>query len=112
MFKLSSNTTFKREITVVIPTDEGSSKGTFTATFKRLPQSRIDTLVDDQSDEGGDRQLLDEILVAVDGIADANGDPMPSDEKTLDMVKDDACARVALVTDYFHAIQSKNQRKN
>jgi len=112
MFKLASNTTFKREVTVVIPTDDGTSKGTFTATFKRLPQSRIDALVSDGEEDGGDRALLNEILVAVDGIADANGDPMPSDDKTLDMVKDDACARVAMVSEYFHIIQAKNQRKN
>ncbi len=112
MFKLSSNATFKRQITVVTPTDDGETKGTFTAKFKRLPQSRIDQILSSYTDDESDASLLDEILVSVEGIADEDGNPMLSDDTTLSKVKDDSCARVALVAEYFKAITKKNQRKN
>lgn len=112
MFKLSTNDTFKRNVTVYVPTDDGETKGTFKARFKRLPQSRIDEVLEIMVDGDSDRGLLDEILVGVEGIADANGNSLPDDDSTLDLVKDDACARAALVTAYFKAIQGKNQRKN
>lgn len=112
MFKLSSNTTFKRQVTVVTPTDTGDTKGTFTAQFRRLPQSRVDEVLTNAVEGDTDRGLLDEILVSVEGIADAEGNELPSSEETLKAVMDDACARVALVASYFDAIQKKNARKN
>ena len=112
MFKLSTNATFKRPITVITPTDEGETKGTFTAQFKRLPQSRIDQVLGGYADDESDASLLDEILVSVEGIADETGNPMPSDDTTLAAVKDDSCARVAMVAEYFKAITKKNRRKN
>lgn len=112
MFKLSKNTTFKRPVTVVTPTDDGETKGTFTARFKRLPQSRVDEILSGYADDESDTSLLDEILVGVEGIADEHGNPLPDNDETLAAVKDDSCARVALVAEYFKAITKKNQRKN
>ena len=112
MFKLQTNPTFKRSVTVVTPTDNGDTKGTFTATFNRLPQSRIDQILADRMDGDSDSSILDEVLANVDGIADENGNAMPSNDETLNLVKDDSCARIALVSEYFSAITKKNQRKN
>ncbi len=112
MFKLSTNSTFKRDVTVYIPTDDGETKGAFKAHFKRLPQSRIDEVLESMADDDSDKGLLDEILIGVEGIADSDGNPLPNDADTLQLVKDDSCARVATVSTYFKAIQRKNQRKN
>ncbi len=116
MFKLSTNATFKRKVTVFTPTDDGETKGTFTAQFKRLPQSRINQILSgrayEDSDDETDVSLLDEILISVDGISDDQGQPLPCDDSLLTAIKDDSCARVALVASYFKAITEKNQQKN
>lgn len=110
MFKINSERTFKREVTVFIPNNEGKhTKGTFSATYRLLPQDELDKiLTGDLEDE--DSGFLDEILVAVEGIADQDGNEL-SNSEALAGVKNDVCARVALVKEYFEAIQKKQSRR-
>jgi len=111
MFKVQKNSIFKRQVTVITPTDDGETKGTFTARFKRIPHSQIEAAMS-SADVDADLTLLDKVLVGVEGIADEDGNPLPDNDDTISLIKEDSCARTATVSEYFAATIKKNQRKN
>lgn len=70
------------------------TQGDFMGTFNRLPQERIDELMD--ADEGyRNSEVLDEILIGVSGIGRA-GVELPADEQLAWVKKTPECVGAAV----------------
>ena len=78
--------TFDVKVLVQFNQKNGAVKqGDFMATFKRLPQDRIDELLDEDAGYTR-REVLDEALVSVSGIGRTPSEELPA-EQQLDWVK-------------------------
>lgn len=108
MFKVNPNREFDAVVKVYTPTPNGGhTQGQFKARFRQLSEKRIQELRDES-----DSHLLDEVLLSVSEVGDADGNELPGDE-ALELIKDDSCAAAAAVSHYIKATVGKNaQRKN
>jgi len=107
MFKLNANKTFKRKVTVFTPSEEVNkyTEGNFTATFLILSQGEIQDL------EDNDDTLLSKVLKGVEDIGDENGNPLPNNEDTLTLIRNDACCSAACIREYIRGMKGKNLRQ-
>lgn len=71
-------------------------QGDFLGTFKRLPQDRLDTLMD-PDENFRNSEVLDEVLVSVSGIGHADGTELPADEQLAWVRKTPECVGAAVV---------------
>ena len=92
MFKIAKNRTFKRTVTVNLPTSEVDRvvEQKFVAEFRAMTRSDIEAL---QAQKLTDREFVGKILVGVDGIGDEAGNPYPAEEARQLVIEDiDVCA--------------------
>ena len=78
------------------------TEGDFTGTFKRLPQSRLDELLD-ASAIVQNSEIVDEVLVGVSGIADESGE-LPAAEQLAWVKQQPECVNAAVVA-FFKAMR-------
>lgn len=69
-------------------------QGDFMGEFRRLPQERIDDLLDNETPNS---EIVDEILVGVTGIGRADGSALPADEAMGWVKKTPECVNAAVV---------------
>lgn len=104
MFIVDPNRTFVRTVTVYIPSGKTAfTKATFEAKFKQLSEDQIKEMQDD------DKRLLDEVLIEVHGVGDAEGNEL-SGADAVDLIKRDTSASAAAVSEYINSTVSKNRR--
>lgn len=105
-FKLNTNRVVTREIPVQQPVDGGDGYTTakLTAKLKILSESQKIELNDLPP-----RDLVDRVLVGVEGVGDADGHLM-SAEEALDAVKDDSACVAAIAAYYIDMTQVRNFR--
>ena len=77
MFKVQKNNTVKRRVEVIFPADGDGyeSAGEFTAELRLLSEDRMEELADAPFVE-----LVEEALVGVADVGDADGNPLPADQ--------------------------------
>lgn len=84
-FKLALSPTYTTEVTIAYPVEGGRiEKHKFQARFRRLAQPVLEDLrAKLASGEMSDRELLDEVLLALPGVEDENGAPIGEDRESL-----------------------------
>ena len=104
MFKLNPSRTYQYPVSVTIFDGEKEHTGTFTATFKVLPNSAL------KDPSAADKRLLDLVLVDVEGVEvpDEDGKALVGD-RLLSALKDDPSASTALIAAYQESITKKNR---
>lgn len=100
---------------VTVPFVDGKGKTinqTFTAKFPRLPQSQLDSLVQQAQDKAiSDDELASQILIGWDGVADENGQPIEFNPAIRDQLLDIHPTRSSVITAWFDSL-SGGKRKN
>lgn len=111
MFIIDQSETYKWPITVKTLDEAGKTKTqTFTAIFKRLPQTRLEEIGKAQG--LSDRELCKEILLGWEDVTDAAGAALPFTTSTLDRLLDSAGIASLLVTEFIQSITGGAARKN
>lgn len=105
MFKLNTQRTYKYPVSVNIFDGDKEQSGKFTAVFKVMKNSAIQ-----EAAAAGDKNLLDMVLVDVEGVQveGENGQPLAG-EALLGALKDDPCVAIAMATAYNESIAKKNR---
>lgn len=105
-FKLNTNRIVTREIPVQQPVDggEGYTTAKLTAKLRILSESQKLELNDLPP-----RDLVDRVLIGVEGVGDAEGNLMTADE-ALAAVKDDTACVSAIAAYYIDMTQVRNFR--
>lgn len=113
----TASESFERNINVQFAQPNGSMRqGDFKARFKRIPQARVEEMMDDQ---WRNSDVLDEVLVCVSGIGRRNPqggvEELPAEEQ-LDWVRRTVECVNAATSSFFEAMQqgsggSKTSRK-
>lgn len=106
MFKLSRTDTFATSVAVSLPTEDPKTRheGTFTATFRRLDKRAVDSLLERlRSGEATDDDVLDEALVSVSGIGNAEGEPLSADD-AMRAVRGDFALTGATAVAFFKSV--------
>jgi len=109
MLKLKTDHSYSWPVVVQIPADGGKfTKATFDATFKVIPQDRIDGIL-----RGGnvDAELLREVTEGWKGIQDEDGNDLPYSEEAREKLLSVPYVRAALVEAYLDSL-SGARRKN
>jgi hypothetical protein len=102
MFKLAESPQFTHVITVQHPVDGGFDTSTLRVTYRVLGESRFaDVNLDERVSS---TEFLREVLVGFDDVQDANGQPLPFNDRTRDALIDVPFMRVALAKGYFEAV--------
>lgn len=112
-FRLTQSKTYAWPVTLDFTDETGATETqSFTAVFKRLPQSRVDELAE-QARNGAisDNALLDVVLDRFDGIQDETGQPMPYTDDLRRQVLDIVPVRPRTVIAWFDSL-SGAPRKN
>ncbi len=114
MFKITPFRQVKWPVTISVPQDGGRvQKHEITARFDILPQSRLDDLVRGQRGADEDKDLLREVLLGWDGVADEDGVAIEFADAPRDQLLDIPYVRGALLKAYFEAASgSAAARKN
>lgn len=113
MFKIDLSDTYDYKVEMSIPNEKGTpNKSNFTATFNRLKQSELDDLIErSKNGELEDQELIDLVLIDWKGIKDVDGNEIPCNEETRDIVLDVFPVRPSIVTGFFESL-SGAKRKN
>ncbi len=110
MFKLTTVDNYTHPVTVHVPVGDGKhAKERFTAIFAYLGQERIGQLAETQ-DHMADTELLNEILVGWDGVADETGKALPFTHENRDRLLDIPYVRIAVVKAYFESLRGPGGR--
>jgi hypothetical protein len=121
-FKLQQSATYVWPVKIVLPIDGGKREThTFDATFRRLPQSRINEIIklarlqergrleDDQELE--DQDAAREIMVGWDGVQDDDGKAIPFSEGALTQLVEIPTVAGQIVRAWFGSL-AEAKRKN
>ena len=102
MFKLKKVDTFKTRVNVNRATDnpEKPEAGSFIAEFRSLSRSQLSDLRESVS---SDADIVDHVLVDVEGVGDADGEPMAF-ELVKAAILDDIALSAAVVRAYLTAV--------
>lgn len=114
MFYIKQTDTYTWPVEVRFPKDNGEvGKEIFTATFKRIPQSRIDEIkhMAQTSESMSDRDLACEVLCGWDNIVDEHGQKVPYSESMRDELLDRPMVATAIVLAFTESL-SGAKRKN
>ena len=113
MFKLSTSDSYKYPVVVEIVDESGrTTKHTFEAHFKRLPQSEIDRLLVASKDDGiRDEDVVDQVLIGWSGVVDEQGDAMPFNAENVRVVLDICPVRACVVRAWVDSLTG-GRRKN
>lgn len=102
MFKLTSNPTFTRTVTINIPVDGGFKEETFEATFRALPISQFKEF--DVGTLEGQEGFLRKVIAKLGDITDEAGKPVPYNDKLRDEMIDFSFIRAPLMKSYEQGI--------
>jgi hypothetical protein len=121
-FKLQQSATYVWPVKIVLPIDGGKRlTETFDATFRRLPQSRINEIIklarlqergrleDDQELE--DQDAAREIMTGWDGVEDDDGKAIPFSEAALKQLLEIPTVAGQIVKAWFGSL-AEAKRKN
>ena len=121
-FKLQQSATYVWPVKIVLPIDGGKRlTETFDATFRRLPQSRINEIIKlarlqergrlDEDQELEDQDAAREIMAGWDGVEDDNGKPIPFSEGALKQLLEIPTVAGQIVKAWFGSL-AEAKRKN
>jgi hypothetical protein len=121
-FKLQQSATYVWPVKIVLPIDGGKRlTETFDATFRRLPQSRINEIIKlarlqergrlDDDQELEDQDAAREIMVGWDGVEDDDGKPIPFSEKAVKELLEIPTVAGQIVKAWFGSL-AEAKRKN
>ncbi|MEO7468073.1 MAG: hypothetical protein ABIV36_13755 [Sphingobium limneticum] len=102
MFRYDPDPTFSRNIEIKVPSNDGFSEQSCTATFRILPVSESGTY--DLSDGGASTEFLQRVVIDLGDLVDENDQPMPYTTELRDKLLAFAFFRTALARAYFSAI--------
>jgi len=116
--KLVKKDTFKVTVKVDMPDGDSPDKKShdkFIAEYRYMDRANAQALADDMADgEMKISDVLDEVLVGVEGVADDQGAPYPRDE-ALRLVKDNLFTSMAAFNQFFISITgaaAKNSKRS
>ena len=117
-FVLKQSDSYTWPVTFDIPVDGGRhERQTFDGEFKRLPQSKVGSMVAELArlDETGDidriSELAGDVLIGWSGVTDDNGKDIPFSQKALDQLLEVPMLGVAILKAYMDSIKGA-KRKN
>lgn len=121
-FKLQQSATYVWPVKIVLPIDGGKRlTETFDATFRRLPQSRINEIIKlarlqergrlDEDQELEDQDAAREIMTGWDGVEDDDGKPIPFSEAALKQLLEIPTVAGQIVKAWFGSL-AEAKRKN
>jgi hypothetical protein len=121
-FKLQQSATYVWPVKIVLPIDGGKREThTFDATFRRLPQSRINEIIKlaklqergrlDEDQELEDQDAAREIMTGWDGVQDDEGNAVPFSEGALTQLLEIPTVAGQIVLAWFGSL-AEAKRKN
>lgn len=102
MFKIVEEPTFTHTVKVKVPIDGGYRDETCKATYRVISPELSDTY--DLKTTDGSTEFLRAVLMKMDDIADAQGQPLEWSDEVRDQVLKLPYARAALAGAYFGAL--------
>jgi hypothetical protein len=113
MFKIDLSDDYAYPVTLEIRDEKGRVKREqFTARFKRLPQTELDELMSQARDQQiSDAELASKVLSGWEGIADADGNPIPYNDVMRESVLDVFPVRPSVIAAWFESLTGA-KRKN
>lgn len=99
MFKTSTERRFTARCKAFVPVNGGHREEPFKANFRLLDSERVEDF--DLTTKVGTDDFLRAVIVDLDEIGDAEGNPMPYSEELRDQIINDPPARLALIRGYF-----------
>lgn len=102
MFKIAAEPTFRHEVSAKVPVDGGFETQKFKATFRVIAPEEIDGY--DLAETKASSDFLRRVVVRLDEIAAADGEPIEWNDAALEAVLRLPWARAALARGYFSAI--------
>jgi len=111
-FRLALSPTYEVEVQIAFPVDGGKvEKHKFLARFRRLSQSRLeDVKAKLASGEMNDRDLMDEVLVALPGVQREDGTPLGEDRESLHEALDVHPTQPTLVRAFLASLGSAREK--
>lgn len=109
MFKVETEPKFTHDVEAAVPVDGGFEYQTFKVTYRVVPVA-----VSDHVDLGSipkSDEFLHKILANMDGLGDADGNPIAYNDAVRDQVLLLPYARIAIIRGYFEGI-SKGKKGN
>lgn len=88
-FVVKQSDSYVWPVSVELPNDGGRfEKQTFDAEFKRIPQPRVERIIQDSQDGNiRDRQIIEELVIGWKGVTDGENE-LPFSQKNLGMLMD------------------------
>ena len=108
MFKLTTNATFKRTVTVSIPVDGGLSEETMDVTFRALPVSKFKDI--DVATLEGQEKFLRLVIADLGDITDDKGKQLPYNDKLRDELIDFSFIRAPLLKSFEQGIMGAREK--
>lgn len=103
MFVLDTEASYSWPVHVSLPKDGGTfEKSSFDAKFKRIPQSRLKKLLQDE--DATDMNFCKEIVVGWKGIKDKEGQDIPYSEAGFEMLLEVPGVATTIVKAYLESI--------
>lgn len=110
MFKVVSDSTFTRPVTVLTPSNDGHLTETLKATFRLLSTDEMDKY--NLNTRDGTTAYLKRIIVSLDDLASASGEPLAYTEALRDQLLTMPHVRVGLLSEYLDAVAKDPKSKN
>ena len=102
MFKITESPEFTHKVVVAVPVDGGFKEETLMARFRVVGQDQLSELAD--ATPGNYGALVEKIVVSLDDLADAEGQPLPYNDAVRKAVMDLPYVRTALMRTYSEAV--------
>jgi hypothetical protein len=109
MFVIAQAATYTVPVKVFIPSNKGKATAhTFTAEFRRLPMSEIEEMNAKLKEKTlTDTQLLQDVMVGWgDDVQDADGNPLPFNERNFEALLDVFPTRGTLVQAFMESLNT------
>lgn len=111
MFVITQKNTFTWPVEFQIPGDGKPIKGQITAEFKRVPQSRMDAILQPETAPSDD-ELAREVLTGWKDVKDEAGEELEFNAVNLNQLLEVAGMRRAICIAYLEAMMGGAKRKN
>lgn len=95
MLKLVKSDTFRTTVNACMPSNDPAKpvEGSFVATYRHFGREAFESLLAEQVD---DRELLERVLIAVEGIGDVNGEPLSAEAQRNAVLEEMALGAAAV----------------
>lgn len=112
MFKIAQNPSYTAIVNVELPGNHGKAKTVqFTAQFKRLSQTAIESVTQRLNDgELDDAKLIDEVLLGWDGVQDDDGTALEFNDDNLAKLLDIFPTRPSIVKAFFASLKGAKEK--